>query len=381
MELKDIRIEIDEIDKQMTELFKRRMDCSRKVAEYKIENSLTVLNTERELAVLDKVEKNSQPYGASARLMYSTIMELSRALQHDMAGSGAKLKNVIMTAESVVPFESEKIRVACFGAEGAYSHKAAMTIFPNSLPRFYSPFKEVFSAVQNGQADFGIIPIENSSAGSVTAVYDLMLKYRFYIAAAADIPVRHCLAAKKDTKPEDIRRIYSHEQALLQCSDFLGCRSNIEVKAYISTAQAAKMVSESDETGIAAICSEDAAKKYGLEVLQRGFQNDPDNCTRFIVISKKLYITDSADKISLCFALPHVTGSLYSILCRFAAHGLNLTKIESRPINGRGFEYFFYLDFTGSTSESGTRDLLCALSEEITDFSFLGNYREFTEGE
>lgn len=376
MSLKPIRDEIDEIDKQLIELYKRRMECSKKVAQYKMENGLPILNAEREKIVLDSVEESAGEYGASARLLYATIMELSRALQHDMLGSGTSLRNEIRTAQDSVPYNDSDIRVACFGAPGAYAHKACKKIFPNSEPVFCSPFREVFRMIQTGEADFGVIPIENSSAGSVIDVYDLMLQYRFHIAAAADIPVDHCLAAVKGTAVSDLKEIYSHPQALSQCSDFLNSRPGIKAKQYVSTAQAAELVAAEGNSYTAAICSEDAAEKNGLEVILRGFQNNPNNTTRFIVVSKKLYIEPDADKISLCFALPHVTGSLYSALCRFAYHGLNLTKIESRPIYGKAFEYFFYLDFTGSAANRDTMNLLCALSDELVDFSFLGNYRE-----
>ncbi len=376
MSLKPIRDEIDQIDQQLIELFRRRMECSKKVAQYKLENGMQIFNPERESQVLDNVEEKAGEYGGSARLLYSSIMELSRALQHDMLGSGSVLKNRICAAEPLIPYNDSDVRVACFGVAGTYAHKAAMKVFPNCRPLFYSPFKSVFEAISNGEADFGVIPIENSSAGSVTAVYDLMLRHRYYIAAAADIQVDHCLAVKKGDDISRITRVYSHEQALSQCSDFLNAHPDIEAKEFVSTAQAAKMVAESDEEGLAAICSENAAEEYGLEIIKRGFQNNPNNTTRFIVISKKMFIEPDADKISLSFALPHVTGSLYSTLCRFAAHGLNLTKIESRPRFGKKFEYFFYLDFTGSTADKNILNLLCALSDELVEFSFLGNYKE-----
>lgn len=377
MRLKPIREEIDAIDRQLVELFQKRMDCSRKVAQYKIENGMSVFNAEREQQILDSVEEKAGNYGGSARLLYASIMELSRALQHDILGSGSNLKNRIRNAADSIPYPDADVRVACFGAAGAYAHKAAQKVFPNCQPVFFSPFKEVFEAIRNGQADFGIVPIENSSAGSVTAVYDLLLQYRFSIAAAADIRVDHCLAVRRGCGFSDIRKVFSHEQALSQCSDFLNANRQIEVCPYVSTAQAARLVAESEETGLAAICSADAAEEYGLEILRRGFQNNPNNTTRFIVIAREMYIEPQADKISLSFALPHVTGSLYSTLCRFAAHGLNLTKIESRPRYGKSFEYTFYLDFAGTTSDADVLGLLGALSEELVDFSFLGNYREF----
>lgn len=376
MSLKPIRDEIDEIDKELVELFKRRMECSKKVARFKMENGMQIFNPERENEVLDNVEEEAGEFGGSARLLYSSIMELSRALQHDMLGSGTELKNMINTAEKTVPYTDKNIRVACFGVAGTYAHKAAMKVFPDCEPKFYSPFKSVFEAIRNGEADFGVIPIENSSAGSVTAVYDLMLAHRFYIAAAADIKVDHCLAVKKGASFTDIKKVYSHEQALSQCSDFLNANRQIESESFVSTAASAKMVAEGDDITTAAICSEDAAEKYGLEIIRTGFQNNPNNTTRFIVISRKMYIEPDADKISLSFALPHVTGSLYSTLCRFAAHGLNLTKIESRPRCGKKFEYMFYLDFTGTTADNKILNMLCALSDELVEFSFLGNYRE-----
>ena len=375
MELSEIRAEIDEADRQLIAAFTKRMDCSKRVAEYKHENGMPVFDPERERLILDKAEKQAGSYGYSARLLYSTIMELSRALQHDMLGSGEELNNSVLGAKRVVPFDDDSLRVVCFGVNGTYAHRAERKLFGSREPRFCSSFHDVFTALNANEADFGIVPIENSSAGSVTDVYDLMLRYRFYIAAAVDIPIDHCLAAKKGCAAENIKTVLSHPQALAQCSEYIRAKG-LETKQMISTGAAAMTVAQSSETDTAAICSEEAAEKYGLDILLRGFQNAPDNTTRFIVISKELYIEDEADKISLCFSLPHTTGSLYNILCRFAAEGLNLTKIESRPKADTPFEYLFYLDFTGSIRSKGTLALMRALSDELADFSFLGNYRE-----
>ena len=377
MSLKPIREEIDKIDEQLAELFAKRMECSRKVAEYKIEHGMEVVNRAREAEVIESAAEKAGVYGNSARQLYSTILELSRALQYDITGGGDQLKNEIYAAEKSVPRE-ERVRVVCFGVEGTYANTASMKAFLNGMINFYSTFQDVFSAICSGEAEFGIVPIENSSAGSVTEVYDLMLKYRLYISLAIDIPVDHVLAVKKGTHISDIRKIYSHQQALYQCSHFFRNYSNIAAQTYLSTAAAAKMASESEDMTIGAICSEEAAEKYGLDIIMRGFQNNPNNKTRFIVISKKLYISDDSQKISLCFSLPHKTGSLHSVLCRFAANGLNLTKIESRPIIGTDFEYMFYLDFTGNIADKNTLKLICALSEELSEFSFLGNFEEIT---
>ncbi len=375
MNLQDIRVEIDRIDEEIIALFQKRMECSRQVAEYKLANSIPIFNPEREAVVLDRVEERAGTYGSSARQLYATMMELSRALQHDLLGSGSELKNRIGSAETKVPYDSSDLKIACFGVSGTYANRAANIVFPHADPSFCPSFHEVFEAVLDGEADFGVVPIENSSAGSVTDVYDLMLQYRFSIAAAVDIPINHCLAVRKGVKLENLTTVYSHQQALSQCSHFLTAH-HLRKQAYLSTAAAAKMVAESEDRSIAAICSERAAEEYGLDILLQGFQDNPNNKTRFIIISKKLYIEENADKISLCFSLPHVTGSLYSTLCRFAADGLNLTKLESRPVAGTDFEYLFYLDFTGSVRTPKTLALLCALSDELTEFSFLGNYIE-----
>ena len=375
MSLKPIREEIDKIDEQLSELFVRRMECSRKVAEYKIEHGLEVVNREREEAVLDNAAEKAGIYGGSARQLYATILELSRALQYDITGGGNALKNEIYASERAIPRE-ENVKVACFGVAGTYANQASVKAFPNGRINFCSTFHDVFSAICSGEAEFGVVPIENSSAGSVTEVYDLMLKYRLYISMAIDIPVNHVLAAKKGVSLTDIRKVYSHQQALYQCSYFFRNYRNVTAQTYISTAAAAKMVSESDDMTLGAICSEEAAQEYGLDIILRGFQNNPNNKTRFIVVSKKMYISENSEKISLCFSLPHKTGSLYSVLCRFAVNGLNLTKIESRPISGTDFEYLFYLDFTGNINDKNTLKLICALSEELTEFSFLGNFEE-----
>ncbi len=375
MSLKPIREEIDKIDEQLSELFVRRMECSRKVAEYKIEHGLEVVNREREEAVLDNAAEKAGIYGGSARQLYATILELSRALQYDITGGGNALKNEIYASERAIPRE-ENVKVACFGVAGTYANQASVKAFPNGRINFCSTFHDVFSAICSGEAEFGVVPIENSSAGSVTEVYDLMLKYRLYISMAIDIPVNHVLAAKKGVSLTDIRKVYSHQQALYQCSYFFRNYRNVTAQTYISTAAAAKMVSESDDMTLGAICSEEAAQEYGLDIILRGFQNNPNNKTRFIVVSKKMYISENSGKISLCFSLPHKTGSLYSVLCRFAVNGLNLTKIESRPISGTDFEYLFYLDFTGNINDKNTLKLICALSEELTEFSFLGNFEE-----
>lgn len=372
MTLDEIREEINRIDEKLLPLFLARMECAKKVAEIKKEQNLPIFHPEREQAILQKVEEKSGEFRGEARILYSNLLEMSRAVQHDLLGSGSELRAQIQSAENT-PQKAEK--VACLGESGSFSHEELLRLYPNAEPQFCSGFAEIFAAVENGSADLGLLPVENSSAGSVGEVYDLILKYRYYIILASTLSVHHCLAAAQKCDVSDIQAIYSHPQPIAQCSDYIA-KHGLNAIACSSTVAAAQEVAARKEAGIAAICSEYAAKEYGLQILERNIENISTNCTRFIVISKKLFLPEDAQKISLCFSLPHRTGSLYGVLARFAAAGLNLTKIESRPIPGRNFEYDFYLDFTGNVHDERTLSLLCALYDELPRFSFLGNYTE-----
>ena len=347
-DLKEIRKDIDKIDNQLIELFKQRMDCARDVGIYKQANNIPVLNEGRENEILDAVEEKGGEYGASARLLYSNIMELSRALQHNIVGSGKELKSVINNASTDIP--SSGIKVAYQGIKGANGHEATLRLFPNGEAVNYKSFADVFSAVDNGEVAFGVLPVENSSAGSVSAVYDLILKHRFYIVKALDLPIDYCLAGLKQSAFEDIEIVWSHPQSLSQCAQYIADHGFDSVP-FSNTAIAARDVAKEKRLNVAAICSYKACEE-------------------------KLYIPKDANRISLCFSLPHVTGSLYSLLCRFNSLGLNLTKIESRPRQGRQFEYLFYLDFSGNVRSENVIELVSQLSEEMPEFSFLGNYAE-----
>ena len=303
-------------------------------------------------------------------------MDISRALQHEILGSGEALRKEITAGCSEKGAENP--RVICQGTEGAYSAKAAEMFFGDAseYDRFFcKSFEEIFSSVASGEADFGVVPVENSTAGSVHENFDLIMKYRLYIAGAVDLPVCHCLCAAEGAELDTISDVISHPQGLMQCKEFTESHGFNTISAE-NTAFAAERVSQSGRTDIAAICSEEAAKKFGLKILKKNIQSIPHNTTRFLIISKKLIIPENAHKISLIFSLPHVTGSLYRILGRFAVCGLNLTKLESRPVKSSGFSYLFYLDFTGSVRDSETLNLLCALYDELPEFTFLGNFRE-----
>lgn len=283
------------------------------------------------------------------------------------------LSNEIRLAAPVVVTNKEKI--AYQGIKGANSYEAAQRLFPESDLTAYKSFDDVFRAVEDGECAYGVLPVENSTAGSVAAVYDLILRYRFYIVGALDLPIDYCLAGLKQSSLGDIEKVISHPQALSQCEQYIS-RMGFESAACSNTAVAARDTAREKRLNIAAVCSYKAAEEYGLKVLDDHLQDNKNNKTRFIVISKKLYINENANKVSLCFSLPHVTGALFHMLQRFDALGLNLTKIESRPIPDKDFEYLFYLDFSGSVKSEGVTSLLCKLSGELPEFSFLGNYYE-----
>lgn len=372
-DLSEIRVEIDEIDNQLIDLFKRRMDCAKEVGFYKKASNTPVLNQKREDEILDNVQEKGGEYGSAARLLFANIMELSRALQHNIVCSGQALREEITRAKERP--DTDDLTVAYQGIKGANSFEATQHLFPNAEQMSCKTFEDVFAAVDSGKATFGILPVENSTAGSVSAVYDLILKHRFYIVGALDMRIEHCLGALKQSTLEDIEIVWSHPQALSQCEGYIAAHDLTPVPK-ANTAVAARDAAREKRLNVAAICTPEAAKEYGLQILDSGLQDNPYNTTRFIVISKELYISQDANKISLCFSLPHVKGSLYNLLCRFNSLGLNLTKIESRPSKGKDFEYLFYLDFTGNVHSENVIDLLSQLSEEMPEFSFLGNYKE-----
>ncbi len=376
MDLLDLRNKIDEIDGRIIPLLLERMEISGKVAEYKVKNGLPVLNEAREKEILDNVKKKCADQGDAVATVFAATMEASRELQHRIIGGGRDLREAVLAAFTKEKISSGAVSVACAGVSEGNTDKAARILFPDSEIKYCSRFEDVFEAVNRGDVPFGVIPIENSTAGSVHEAYDLMMRYKFYVVGAYSLEINHCLCANHGARYEDIHKVYSHPQALAQCSEFI---KNFDFTGvnYSNTAAAAKYISESKKKDAAAICPRDAAKKYGLKVLKTNIQNISNNRTRFIVISKRLIIEDKADKISLIFSVSHTTGSLYRVLGRFSMAGLNLTKLESRPIGNGDFDYYFYTDFLGNLKDEKTMDLLCALSCELPNFKFLGNYHEY----
>lgn len=379
--LKEVRDKIDQIDEQLLELFQQRMACAVQVAQIKKEQGLPILNPQREQEILESVKAKAEATGgngAAAQVLFSTLMETSRSLQHDLLQDGEPLRRLIQESfqpQNSQPQSAGQQTVACAGAPGAYASLAAGKLFPGQKLIYREGFADIFAAIDNSEADIGVLPVENSLAGSVIEVYDLLQQHRCFIVGAIDIPVHHCLAAPAGAELPGIKAVYSHPQALSQCSRLIQSRG-YRSTTYSTTAAAAALVAQKGDPSIAAICSKEAAQSCGLSILEENVQNYKHNCTRFIAVARSARIPEDAEKISLCFSLPHTTGSLHQTLGRFALHGLNLTKIESRPIAGKAFEYLFYLDFTGNVHDETICNLLCSLSEELPSFSFLGNYWE-----
>lgn len=377
MSLDEVRKEIDAVDRELVSLLQRRLDCSVRVAEVKAAEGIPVLDPAREEKIIEKVKNAGGVYREYIAGVYRSIMDVSKELQHDRMGGVSPLAAEIMGAARFIP-PAKDGRVACQGAPGAFSEAAAERLFPGVTPKFFQSFREVFAAVERGEVDYGVLPVENSNAGSVAEVYDLLLEYRHYIIGGVELSVCQNLLGLPGTAVEDVREVLSHPQGIAQCDAYIKAHG-FSARETTNTAVAARMVAEGGDRQTAAIGSLAAAKEYGLSVLAANIQTAGHNATRFIAISKTLIVSPRSNKISLVFSIPHVTGSLCRILTRFSTHGLNLTKIESRMAPGGEFTYLFYLDFTGSVGDFSTVKLICDLAGELPDFAFLGNYKELPE--
>ena len=377
MDINELRNEINETDEKLVELFCKRMNISLEIAKYKKENNLPILDKNRERELLAKVSDASpQELEVYTRALYTTIFNLSRSYQHNYMNKTASISSSIKEAlENTSKQFPKRAVVACQGVSGAYSEQACEKIFDVPEIMFFNNFEGVFHAVRSGLCDYGILPLENSTAGSVNQVYDLMLKNKFYVVKSIRLKVDHSLLAKKGTSLADIKEVYSHEQAVNQCSNFIS-ENKIKANICANTAVAAKLVASSDRTDIAAIASAKCAELYGLTAIASDIQNYSNNYTRFICISKNLEIYPGASKTSFMMTIPHVPGSLYSVISRFYALGINLVKIESRPLPDRDFEFMFYFDIECSVYSDELISLINELENDITDFTYLGSYSE-----
>ncbi len=379
MELKELREEIDRIDAELVPLFLKRMSVSAEVAEYKRQNHMQVLDPSRERALLDKVsERAGEDLEEYTRTLYTTILDLSRSYQHKKLNTESPLFEEITRAIDETPkLFPERAMVACQGVEGAYSQIAAERLFKLPNIMFLGSFEKVFSAIEAGLCRYGILPIENSTAGSVKQVYDLMISRKFRIVRTVRIKIDHNLLTKPGTSLSEIREIYSHEQAINQCSAFLASLGpGVKITRVENTAKAAEMVAESDRRDVASLSSRSCAAQYGLEALASSVQDNGNNHTRFICITNHAEIYPGAERTSLMIVAPHKPGSLYRILSRFHALGINLLKLESRPIPDRDFEFMFYFDLEASVYSPKLAQLLAELEAECDEFSYLGSYSE-----
>ena len=378
MELKEYREKINEIDEQMVHLFEERMEVSAQIAAYKKEHDLPIFDGARERsklkAVNEQLPEHLQDYGLS---LYSLLMDLSKTYQHRTIGEGNPVSESIETAIRQTPaLFPEKAVVACQGVEGAYSQTAAEKLFKYANIFFFDTFDAVFSAIDKGLCRYGVLPVENSTAGTVNRVYDLMLQHDFRIVRSVRVKIDHNLLAKPGTKLNHIREIYSHEQAISQCRGFLAMLPGVKVIPVENTALAAKIVASSERDDIAALSSRSCMELYGLSCLKASVQDSSNNYTRFICISKEPEIYPGADRTSLMMVLPHTPGSLYKVLSRFYALGINLIKLESRPLPDRNFEFMFYFDLENSVYSPRFVQLMEDMDSICEEFIYLGSYSE-----
>ena len=380
MDILDLRKEIDEIDDQLVKLFADRMEVASKIADYKMKNSMPVLDAKREREKLnDIIGKSPDEMKSYTGVLYSLLFELSRSYQGKLLGKETALSHEISEAlDNTNKLFPSRATVACQGTEGAYSQAACEKIFKTPDIMYMQTFENVFSAIDNGLCQYGILPLENSTAGSVTTVYELMMKHKFNIVRSVRIKIDHSLYASSNvTDISQIKEIISHEQAIRQCSAFIqSLGKDVKVTTFENTARAAKYVAESGRDDIAALASPQCGALYGLKRLKSSVQDNGNNYTRFICISKKLEIYPGADKTGIMMVVPHKAGSLYKVLARFYALGINLIKLESRPLPGRNFEFMFYFELETSVYADEFKQIICELDSICEEFCYLGSYSE-----
>ena len=378
MSLKEIRAQIDEIDNDLVELFNKRMALSAQVAEYKKANNMPIYVPSREREILRDVATKSGPEMANyARVLYSMIFELSRSYQSKRSAELSTLyKTITESIENTPKVFPQTPFVACQGVEGAYSQIACEKMFKSPMIMYFKNFEGVFNAIEQGLCQYGILPIENSTAGSVKKVYDLMIHHNFSIVKTFRMKIEHNLLAKPGAMLSDIKEIYSHEQAINQCAGFLEKLSGVTVIPVENTAVAANMVAQSQRMDVAAISSHTCEDIYGLISLVDSIQDESNNRTRFICISKNLEIYPGSDKTSIMMILPHKPGALYRVLARMYVLGINVIKLESRPIPDSDFEFMFYFDLETSIYSEEFVQLMCELEDLCEDFRYLGSYTE-----
>ncbi len=378
MNLEELRQQINSIDEQLVRLFTQRMDAAAQIADFKKANNLPIYVPAREREILQEVAEKAGPEMANyTRVLYSMLFELSRSYQQKRNTKETDLyKKITDSIENTPKLFPQAPMVACQGVEGAYAQIACERIFKAPFIMYFKSFDAVFHAIEQGLCQYGILPIENSTAGSVKKVYDLMIHHNFSIVKTFRLKIDHNLLANPGTKLEDIREIYSHEQAINQCSEFLKELTNVNIIPVENTAVAANMVAQSGRTDVAAISSRTCEELYGLACIAASIQDEGNNRTRFICISKNLEIYPGSDKTSIMMILSHKPGSLYKVLARMYTLGINVIKLESRPIPDRDFEFMFYFDLETSIYSEEFVQLMCELDDLCEEFKYLGSYTE-----
>ncbi len=378
MEIDSLREEINQIDKQLADAFQWRMRLAMEIGKYKQENGLPVLDPAREREVLSRVlARTDEDMVMYVKQLYHTVFDLSRSYQQRLLARKSGLEEAVKKAAEETPQAFPKRAVvACQGVEGAYSQQACDKLFAIPDIMYFKRFEGVFQAIESGLCRYGVLPIENSSYGSVTEVYDLMRKHRFFIVRSIKTKIDHRLLAAPGAALSGIREVVSHEQAIGQCGAFLKTLKDVKITVCENTAAAAALVRQSGRADVAAISSPACAALYGLQVLKEDVSDSDSNFTRFICIAKELEIYPGADRMSLMLTVRHKPGALYALIAKFATLGLNLTKLESRPIPGTDFEFMFYFDLEAQAYDKEALGLLSELSAGPEQFTFLGSYHE-----
>ncbi len=378
MNLSQLRSQIDNIDDQLISLFGQRMQIAAQIADYKKQNNMPIFVPSREREkLLDVSQKAGADMANYTRVLYSMIFELSRSYQSKCNLESTDLhKKITQAIENTPNLFPQAPMVACQGVEGAYAQIACEKIFKSPFIMYFKNFEGVFNAIDQGLCNYGVLPIENSTAGSVKKVYDLMIRHNFSIVRTFRLKVDHNLLALPGAEITGIKEIYSHEQAINQCSGFLATMPGVKVIPVENTAVAAQMVANSGRTDVAALSSRSCAELYGLSCLASSIQDKGNNYTRFICIAKNLEIYPGSDKTSIMMILSHKPGALYKVLARLYTLGINVTKLESRPIPDRDFEFMFYFDLETSIYSSEFVQLMCELDDLCEEFKYLGSFCE-----
>ena len=375
IDLQHLRDQLDDIDGQIVHLYEKRMDICREVVEYKIENGKQVLDKEREKSKLQtlKAMASNDFYRHGVEELFEQIMSMSRKLQYQLLSKRGVIGRLpFMEVDSLKQLSA---RVVFQGVEGANSEAAMRAYFGDQVNSFHvESFRDAMEAIEEGMADFAVLPIENSSAGIVSSIYDLLVEFENYIVGEQVMKIENCLMSVKGAKLSDIRTVYSHPQALMQSAKYLEEHREWQQISMLNTAEAARMVAREQDPSKAAIANSLAAKLYDLDILEPQMCSNAANSTRFIIVTNQKIYRKDAGKISICFEIPHESGSLYHAMSHFIYNGLNMCKIESRPIEGRNWEYRFFIDFEGNLNDSAVKNALRGLRDETRNMRILGNY-------